>query len=371
MFKLKYAIILGLAVLLIAVFALYFPSLGVLILIAALLAYVLDPVVVWCEKRNCARWLSASLLVFGLSIVLLGLIAPALPAIFQELIKIARAFPHVYDTEIAPHMVEMTGVQMNWDWILGHLPADTMEIASFGAGIGSLVGISLHTLLFLMLVFIILRDWERIVAATRQLLHDLTPDDWNAEIDALFVQIGKSLSKLIRGQVEVSTILAVYYLVLFQTIGVIAEGDFQSVPGFIAEFFTPSAWMLIGAITGYLNLIPYIGVPIGGCIAALLALVSFQFAAIWIYPALIIIVTLGTTIDHKMLTPTVIGRSVSVHELWVYVAIYVGFSVGGIVGVILALPVMTVISEVVKRSFALWHAHRQAERQVTRSIETI
>ena len=371
MFKLKYAIILGLAVLLIAVFAVYFPSLGVLITISALIAYVLDPVVLWCEKRNCARWLSASILVFGLSIILLGLIVPALPVIFQELIKIARAFPHVYDTEIAPHIVEMTGVQMNWDWILAHVPADAMELTSFSAGIGSLVGMSLHTLLFLMLVFIILRDWERIIAATRQLLHDLTPDDWNTEIDGLFIQIGQSLSKLIRGQFEVSTILAIYYLILFQAIGVIAQGDFQSIGGFIAEFFTPSAWMLIGAITGYLNLIPYIGVPIGGCIAALLALVSFQFDAIWIYPALIIIVTLGTTIDHKMLTPTVIGRSVSVHELWVYVAIYIGFSIGGIVGVILALPAMTVISEVVKRSFALWHEHRQAERQNVQSIETV
>ena len=371
MFKMKYAIVIAVAILLVVAFAVYFPSLGVLIMIAALLAYVLDPIVDWLEQRKIARWLSAAVLVFGLSIVLLGLIAPALPVIVQELIRTARALPQVYDTEIAPYIVEKTGIQMNWDWVLAHLPGHDLGFISFGAGFGSLVGFSLHTLLFLMLVFIILRDWDRIVAATRQLLHDLTPDDWNAEIDTLFIQIGRSLSKLIRGQVEVSTILAIYYLVMFQAIGVIGAGDFHSIAGFIAEFFTPSAWILIGAMTGYLNLIPYIGVPIGGIIAGLLALVSFQFSAIWVYPALLIAVILGTTIDHKMLTPKVIGRSVSVHELWVYVAIYIGFSIGGVVGVILALPVMTVVSEVVKRSLALWHVHRQTERKDSRSIETL
>lgn len=368
--KLKYAIIVALAILLLVAFVVYFPSLGVLILISALIAYVLDPVVDWFEQRKIARWLSAAVLVFGLSIVLVGLIAPALPVLVQELIKTARALPQVYDTEIAPYIVEKTGIQMNWDWILAHLPGHGMGLGSFGAGFGSVVGFSLHFLLFLMLVFIILRDWDRIVVASRQLLHDLTPDGWNAEIDTLFIQIGKSLSKLIRGQVEVSTILAIYYLLMFQAIGVIAAGDFHGIAGFLAEFFTPSAWILIGAITGYLNLIPYIGVPIGGVIAGLLALVSFQFSAIWVYPALLIVVILGTTIDHKMLTPKVIGRSVSVHELWVYVAVYVGFSIGGVVGVILALPAMTVISEVVKHSFALWHDHRQAERQDAQSIKT-
>lgn len=362
MLKTKYLIVLALAATLLLATAFYFAELAVLIMTAALLAYVIDPLVDIGEARRIPRGLTAFVLVFGIAFLALGLIAPPLPTIVNELFKLARALPQVYDAEIAPYLATTFDVEMSWAWVVAQLPAEFMLLSSYGSGLGSLLTLSMHTLLFLMLLFLFLRDWDRIAAATRELLHELTPDEWNNEIDLLFTQIGQALSRLIRGQAEVSAILAVYYLIAFQTIGVLAVGDFVGVTGFLRDFFTPSVWMLLGALTGFLNLLPYIGVPVGGFITCLAALVSFQLTEIWVYPAIIGVVVVGANVDYKILSPRVIGRSVRVHELWVYVAVYIGYEVGGITGVILALPAMAVISEVVKRSLALWRVHRHEER---------
>ena len=370
----KYTVIFAIVVFLVAEVSLYLPTFGVIFMSAVLLAYVLEPLVLWGEKRRIPRSLSAFFLIFGIVSILFLLIAPKLPGIIEELVRVAQAFPGVYDQNIAPLLSGKTGMDMSWSWVVAQFPSlsgHSMELERFSHSVGSFMGMIMHGLLFLVMVFIISRDWEIIVAATQRVLHDLTPDRWNNEIDALFLQIGNSLSKLIRGQFEVSSILAVYYLVVFQIIGVLAEGDFDGPISFIEELFTPSPWMLIGVITGYLNLIPYLGVPVGGVVAGILGLITLQFEAVWIYPAITIAVMLGVTFDHKMLTPRVIGRSVHVHELWVYVAIYAGFSLGGVVGVILALPIMTVISEVVKHSLALWRQHRDQEREHEKSIHAL
>ena len=372
MVRMKYTVIFSIVLILIAVISIYLPTFGMLFMGAVLLSYVLEPLVLWGEKRKIPRWFSAFFLIFGIVSIVFLLIAPKLPGIIENLVHLAQGFPAVYDKDIAPMLTAKTGVEMSWVWIMHQFPSLTehsMELETFSHGLGSLIGMILHGLLFLVMVFIISRDWETIVASSRRMMHDLTPDRWNNEIDALFIQIGNSLSRLIRGQFEVSSILAVYYLIVFQIIGVMAAGDFAGPLDFIQELFIPSAWMLLGVITGYLNMIPYLGVPAGGVIAAVLGLITFQFEAVWIYPAIAITIFLGVTFDHKMLTPKVIGRSVSVHELWVYVAIYAGFAFGGVVGVILALPMMTVISEVVKHSLALWREHRDQERAGKKAIK--
>jgi predicted PurR-regulated permease PerM len=129
------------------------------------------------------------------------------------------------------------------------------------------------------------------------------------------------------------------------------------------EFSFMSAWMVLGAITGYLNLLPYIGVPVGGVMAALLGIMTYQLENLWLYPALLATVAAGVTVDHKVLTPVVIGQSIKVYELFVYFAIYFGAAAGGIVGVILALPAMTVISECIRHFYRHWLLHRHEERR--------
>jgi predicted PurR-regulated permease PerM len=346
----------------------YIPTFMVVLALATLLAFVLDPAVTWLQRRRIGRGISSTFLIFGIGILASLLIVPQIPTLVEQLTHAFRSFPAEYDRIIAPYLREKFGGDMSWRTLALELPEYFQTTApmesmlySFRRSLGNLLGVMVHGILFLMVAFMILRDWHTIIAGIRRLFRDAMPDDWQEDIDEVFGKISHSISKLLRGQLKVSSILAIYYFSAFQTIAVVA-GGFDGIGDFFQRFFTPSAWMLVGLITGYLNMIPYLGVPTGGLVAAILGLTVFQFQQLWIYPLILLVVTAGVTIDHKALTPVVIGDSVSVHELWVYFAIYLGFSVGGVMGVILALPAMAVIGVVTKHLVSLWREHRHTER---------
>ncbi|MCP5126956.1 MAG: AI-2E family transporter [Gammaproteobacteria bacterium] len=348
----KYALALILALLLPTLLIMWFiPGFGLVLLGSMLLAYVLDPIVNWLEKRICRRSFSAFILTFILPNLLLLWFLFVLPDILNQLIIITKGFPALYDQALAPILESRIGVRLDWSWVMDHLPRWSTDYLTHS--FESILKFNLYALLFIVIAFILLRDWERIIATLRTIFYDLTPDAWNDEIDQLFMQIGQSISRLIRGQLQIGSILAIYYGLAFHILGTLAEGDLR--------FF--SVWMLIGIVTGYLNILPYIGVPMGGLVAGVLALMTFKFEVLWIYIALLITVTLGVTIDHKILTPAIIGRTVKVYELFVYLTIYLGGTLGGVVGVIFALPAMVIINEIVKHFYKHWLLHRHVERE--------
>lgn len=349
---LKYGLVFSLAVLIpLLLSAWIMPKFIVLVLIAALLAYILSPLVKWAEGRICSRSLSAFIFTFVIPTVLIEWLITVIPNIFNSLQTLILNFPSAYDEKIAPYLNQHTGLTLDWAWLSAHIPYEKIKNLQFQL-FGNIFEFIMYALLFIVIAFVLLRDWEEIVLAIRKLLHNTTPDSWNSEIDLLFNDIGHAISRLIRGQLEVSTLLAAYYGLSFHLIALLAEGELHFI----------SAWMLIGILTGYLNLLPYIGVPLGGLLAALLGIMSFQLEVLWIYPVICLVVMIGVTVDHKLLTPRIIGRSVKVHEIFVYFAIYLGVSLGGIVGILLALPVMTVGNVCIRYFYQHWLIHRDEER---------
>jgi len=360
----KYGMALGFALLTpIILAAIYIPTLSLLLFCSALLAYIFNPLVDKLETWKLPRSITAFTLTFVLPSLLLVAFFKVIPVVISSFIELGHSFPAVYDSQIQPFASETLGIDANWAELWAQLPELSSfipNVNSFASKLGGLASLIIHSLLFAMMAFLLLRDWKQITAAGRQHLHDITPDSWNDSIDEVFSQIGGSISRLIRGQLQVSSLLAVYYGLSFHVIGSVASGEVQLF----------SIWMVLGIVTGYLNLIPYIGVPVGGLIAALLSIMTFQFEVLWIYFPLLLVITIGITIDHKVLTPVIIGRSLKINELFVYIAIYFGGAIGGITGIILALPVMVLVVEVFKHINELWLACREAERnQLTNGIE--
>jgi predicted PurR-regulated permease PerM len=332
----------------------FVPSFALVVIGSALLAYIFDPIANRLDKWGIGRSFSAFMLTFVLPSVLVVLFIRIVPGVIENLMLVIDAFPTAFNQQIAPLLKTKFDYDIAWQDLNPHLIA-LQQLFSWqlvGKSLGGFSLLLLNTLLFMVIAFILLRDWKTIVIATREVLHELTPDSWNAEIDHLFRQIGGSISRLIRGQLQVSTLLAIYYGLAFHVIGLLAEGEFHLV----------SPWMLLGVVTGYLNVLPYIGVPVGGVIACILGLMTYQFEVLWIYLAIPLVVILGTLVDHKMLTPVIIGRSLKVYELFVYLAIYLGVAVGGLVGIILALPATAIVSEITRHFYRHWQLHRDEER---------
>ncbi|MFN9265480.1 MAG: AI-2E family transporter [Acidobacteriota bacterium] len=103
-------------------------------------------------------------------------------------------------------------------------------------------------------------------------------------------------------------------------------------------------WLLVGPISGFLSLVPYIGLP--------LAILPPVFAALTVYQNLTAYVVIGSTVAFfhlmalNLLYPKLVGARVHLNPLVVTVALmFWGFLWGGI-GLVLAIPLTAALKAV-------------------------
>jgi predicted PurR-regulated permease PerM len=102
--------------------------------------------------------------------------------------------------------------------------------------------------------------------------------------------------------------------------------------------------VLLGCVTGLLNLVPFLAPVVGGSLALLVA--YFQGASFSLLLGIFFLFLLVRLFDDFVLIPLIIGHHVQLHPLIILFAVLAGVEVGGFFGLIFAIPV-TVIAKVV------------------------
>lgn len=104
--------------------------------------------------------------------------------------------------------------------------------------------------------------------------------------------------------------------------------------------------ILLGAITGFLNVIPYIGIGISTVITLLISFATGSSANM-------LILALGFlathSIDANVTLPFVIGSKVKINALFSFLAILVGEALWGISGMFLCIPILGVLKIIFDR----------------------
>jgi len=104
--------------------------------------------------------------------------------------------------------------------------------------------------------------------------------------------------------------------------------------------------VLLGLLTGLLNLIPYIGIFISLLLSSLVT-----FATAGVGKILLVIITLFGIhlVDANLLLPMIVGAKVRLNGLITIMGVIVGGSVWGITGAFLAIPVIAILKIVFDR----------------------
>lgn len=118
--------------------------------------------------------------------------------------------------------------------------------------------------------------------------------------------------------------------------------------------------ILIGAIGGLMNIIPFVG-PIIACILGLVisltSLIPSNPDSAMIIAMLIKIVSVFCVtklLDDFILQPTIYGKRTQTHPLEIFIVILMAGSVGGILAMIFAVPLYTLLRTVVKEFFGAY-----------------
>ncbi|MBV8165866.1 MAG: AI-2E family transporter [Alphaproteobacteria bacterium] len=301
------------------------------------IAYFLDPVVDWFERRRVPRTLGTVLAIVLFTAALVGLLMVMVPVFERQIVDLAKRLPALFTA--ATERLDVLSRRLQFE---AGVPEDQIQsiqqavserssqaLAWLASNAGSVLssglssGLAVVNVLSLLVItpvvsFYMLRDWDRMVARI---------DSWlpRAQADAIrgvMREIDRTLSGFARGQALVCVILAVIYGVGLSIVGL------QS--GFV-----------IGVIIGALTFIPYVG-TIGGAIMSVgLAMLQFDD---WISVAKVAIVFgIGHALEGNLLQPLLVGDRVGLHPVWVIFALLAGGALFGFVGLLLAIPVAAVI----------------------------
>src|SRR5947207_4955122 len=294
---------------------------------AAILGYILLPVVRAFEKRltNHRGWAAA--IVF---VVVLLVIAGGVRFLAPLAVEQAQTFQRSLPTLIAnaqntlAETLDQIGAEDLVPIVFGPISTAPLEVSRNVANLAVpfIVGFShflLEFLVFLIATFFFLRDWPRLINWFKRLV----PPASRHELLPLGEQVSILLSRYVRGQ-----LLLVAIMSAATTIG-------------LTVFGVPFS-LLLGLVTGVLEVIPIIGPITAGAIACLVALGNpnpFGWSQLAYVGAIAVMYTVLRHAEDYFVIPLVIGRIVRLHPALVIFSLLSGGAVFGLIGVVLAVPV--------------------------------
>jgi predicted PurR-regulated permease PerM len=140
--------------------------------------------------------------------------------------------------------------------------------------------------------------------------------------DSLVRDVGRTLGGYVRGQIKVSLILACLYSIGYAIAGV-------------------PFWLLLGFVSGAVNVIPFVGSLIGVGLTVFVTLLNN--GTMWNYLGILITFVIVQGLEGFWITPRILGRRVGLSPLYVFLAVLIGGVMFGPVGVLLAVPVLAIL----------------------------
>lgn len=310
--------------------------------LAAVLAYILDPGVEWLVRKRVPRPVAVLVMIVAVCLIGLLLVLILVPVLNKEALALQQKFPAFVERlnlYVAPWLAERFDLHLRFDaetlrqLITEKLSANGDDLAgsvlssllsSLKVGTSALLGLLGTLLLVPIVLFYLLLDWPHLL----ERLQTLLPRRWEGQIVGMLKEIDAVLAQFLRGQIAVMLALAVYYSAALA----------------IARF---DVALPVGILTGLLVFIPYLGFGLGLVLALLSALL--QFDTMYGLIAVGVIYGIGQLLESFLLTPRLVGERIGLHPLAVIFALMAFGQLFGFVGVLVALPVTAALLVGIKR----------------------
>jgi predicted PurR-regulated permease PerM len=306
-------------------------------LIAAILAYICDPLVdklskLKIYKLKFGRTLSTILVmtaIFGAIFLLFLILIPLLQKESSLIAERLPAFIARLRDSIEPWLNAKFGIHFDVDsakiqeiitknWkTAGDFLGDTLKLA--GSHGMALIGIIANILLLPVVLFYLLRDWDIFV----ENIGGLIPREWHDKTVEVAKEIDAVLAEFLRGQLSVMLAMSIFYAA-----GLWFAGLDMALP--------------IGLIAGLLGFVPYLGMALGLGLALLVA--ALQFTSFGQIIPVLLVFGAGQLVESMWLTPKLVGNRIGLHPVIVIFALLAGGQLFGFAGVLLALPVSAAIA---------------------------
>ncbi len=295
-------------------------------IIAMIISYVLNPVVVLLNRRRVPRTVAVLLIYVTFLGSLTVILMNGIPMFMNQLTELNEHMPEFTmraqgmidqfnDSEMLPDSIR-SGINNS----LFRLEQGVSDwVANYLNGIGSKLNVLFVALIVPFVAFYILKDFQLI----EKTVLAVVPRKHRRHITRLLFEIDEALGSYIRGQFLVCIIIGVMAYIGYWLIG-------MEYP------------LLLACVVAVFNIIPYLGPYLGAAPGVLMAasiswkMVLYVLLVNWICQLL----------EGNVISPQVVGRSLHMHPLLIIFALLVGGQVAGVAGLILAVPFFAVLKVV-------------------------
>lgn len=313
------------------------------LIVAFLLAFILDPIVDFLTERlHISRGIVTALVFLVLVLGMLGVLAAPVtvaPTISRAVrsvqVDVIRIIADIGDFFDQP--VEITGYTLDLSEVYQELSASLRSfVTSVAQGtidvVFSLASGAFWLVIILVTTFYMVKDADRLI----EQLDNLAPPGYRDDFVRLRQRITEVWNAFLRGQLVMGLLMAVITTVACTVVGV------------------PYA-VALGLVAGVTEFVPSIGPIIALIPAVLLALFqgstflplsNFWFAVLVTGMYIVI-----QQIEGNVLLPRIMGSSLNLHPLVVLIGIIIGGNLAGILGMLLAAPVLATLRVVVRYVF--------------------
>lgn len=301
-------------------------------LISGFLFYICLPFQTLLEKWGFPRWasiLTIFVVLIAIISIVVAFIAPIIISNINNLIKQTPALQR--ETE---RLINFSLTQID------KLPSDVTHrinnmVKSMGDGVTDVLSnsisyiTSLISTIFLLIMvpfFLIymLKDHEKFIPAVAKFFKG----ERKVFVVDLLKDLNYTLKSYIQGQVTVSVILGIILYIGYTIIGL---------P------YTP----LLVLFAGVANLIPFLGPWLSFTPAAILGIIDGPSTFIWVC----VITLIAQQLEGNVITPNVMGKSLSMHPLTIIVVILAAGDLGGFTLILIAVPLYAVLKTVISNIF--------------------
>lgn len=320
------------------------------------LAYFLDPVADWLERRGLSRMMATIVILLGFVVLFTAALLIIIPLVATQ---ISDLLSHVPEW-VAKVQQEITAGNLDRlpKWMTGQIAVIKAnaskyigDAAVFASGLlgqiwnsgKAIIDIASLFLITPVVAFYVLLDWDHMVAR----VDGWIPRDHVDAVREIAREMDAAIAGFVRGQGSLCIILGLFY------------GSSLSLAGL-------NFGLLIGLFAGMISFIPYVGSMVG--LGLSLGVALFQFWPDYLMPAVVLgIFLVGQFLEGNILQPKLVGKSIGLHPVWLMFSLFAFGALFGFVGLLVAVPASAAIAVLVRFSIRrylesdLYYGQKQPE----------
>lgn len=301
------------------------------LLVALVMAYLLEWPVARLQKAGLSRPLATSVILILFIAVAVASLLGLIPTLVSQGINLAKEAPamltHAQDyvrtlPDKYPELIDVSLVETVIDNIRQRILSGGEHLVSASlSSLVNVVAIMIYLILVPLMVFFMLKDKRVLMGSLRRFL----PRN-RTLVNRVWVEMNNQIINYIRGKVIEILIVGIATYIPFALMGLRYS-------------------VLLAVAVGFSVLIPYIGAAVVTVPVAMVALFQWgltpEFA--WLMVAYLVIQAL----DGNLLVPVLFSEAVNLHPVAIIIAVLVFGGLWGFWGVFFAIPLATLVKAVI------------------------